>query len=431
MTEIGRDFLDKQRYNLAEKVAVACNIPKTTLAVWKDDVQLQVHKAILHSFAKNGVSIVDHHTASDSFQGFYEEEIKQRGKCPADWVWLVPPAGGSMTSVFHQEMFNFIQKPQYRLQEDLWNELNVTVPRPVRVRVSVTNEVKFNREACIYDGIIVCYGSETGMSLRYAATIAEHFGEHCEGPMRMDDIPSLLQRKSSNTTRSLLLVCTSTFGKGSAPNGALTFLSQLEGFTNDSISGFDFAVLALGNSAYMSSFVNFGLKAHEALVRVGCKATLKVHIADELNNQDDAYHAWEMEVLDEQSGILYLQQSSSSDKDAPASHHQQTLKKISLVYTGCAPLTQTVETLQKELNTLISTRYNESWASHSDTLIRSTDLFSFKVKDLASYDLQPGDHVGECPCLVGTTNLVSMCFSLTLCFNFTLFILFISVVPKE
>lgn len=67
-------------------------------------MQLQVHKAILHSFAKASVSLVDHHTASDSFVDFHREEIGKRGKCPADWVWVTPPAGGSMTKVFHQEM---------------------------------------------------------------------------------------------------------------------------------------------------------------------------------------------------------------------------------------------------------------------------------------------------------------------------------------
>jgi nitric oxide synthase oxygenase domain/subunit len=104
VTEIGRDFLDKQRYDLAEAVAIACGIQRSKIGVWRDDVQLQVHKAILHSFAKASVSLVDHHTASDSFIDFHKEEIGKRGKCPADWIWVTPPAGGSMTKVFHQEM---------------------------------------------------------------------------------------------------------------------------------------------------------------------------------------------------------------------------------------------------------------------------------------------------------------------------------------
>lgn len=72
---------------MGHSVSIACDIPRTILNVWKDDVQLQVHRAILHSFAKHSVSIVDHHTASNSFKEFYKEEIKQRGKCSADWIW--------------------------------------------------------------------------------------------------------------------------------------------------------------------------------------------------------------------------------------------------------------------------------------------------------------------------------------------------------
>ena len=104
VTEIGRDLLDKQRYDLAEAVAVACGIQRSKIGVWRDRVQVEVHNAILHSFAKASVSLVDHHTASESFIDFHREEISKRGRCPADWVWLTPPAGGSMTKVFHQEM---------------------------------------------------------------------------------------------------------------------------------------------------------------------------------------------------------------------------------------------------------------------------------------------------------------------------------------
>ena len=104
VTEIGRDLLDKQRYDLAEAVAVACGIQRSKIGVWRDRVQVEVHNAILHSFAKASVSLVDHHTASESFIDFHKEEISKRGRCPADWVWLTPPAGGSMTKVFHQEM---------------------------------------------------------------------------------------------------------------------------------------------------------------------------------------------------------------------------------------------------------------------------------------------------------------------------------------
>lgn len=63
-----------------------------------------------------GVTITDHHTASDTFMKFAENEQRLRGGYPADWVWIVPPMSGSLTSVFHQEMLMYRLKPSYEYQ---------------------------------------------------------------------------------------------------------------------------------------------------------------------------------------------------------------------------------------------------------------------------------------------------------------------------
>lgn len=60
-----------------------------------------------------GVTITDHHAASESFMKHMENEQKARGGCPADWVWIVPPTSGSLTEVFHQEMLLYKLKPSY------------------------------------------------------------------------------------------------------------------------------------------------------------------------------------------------------------------------------------------------------------------------------------------------------------------------------
>lgn len=84
--------------------------------LWKDQVLVEVNIAVLYSFQKNNITIVDHHTASDSFVKHIQTEHRQRGGCPADWVWIVPPISGSITSVFHQEMVNYNLKPSYEYQ---------------------------------------------------------------------------------------------------------------------------------------------------------------------------------------------------------------------------------------------------------------------------------------------------------------------------
>ena len=62
---------------------------------------------------KAGVTIVDHHAASESFMKHLDNEQKLRQGCPGDWVWIVPPMSGSLTSVFHMEMLNYKLKPSY------------------------------------------------------------------------------------------------------------------------------------------------------------------------------------------------------------------------------------------------------------------------------------------------------------------------------
>jgi nitric oxide synthase oxygenase domain/subunit len=70
----------------------------------------------LFLFQSRNVTIVDHHTASESFMKHYENELRLRNGCPADWVWIVPPLSGSVTPVFHQEMALYQLKPSYDYQ---------------------------------------------------------------------------------------------------------------------------------------------------------------------------------------------------------------------------------------------------------------------------------------------------------------------------
>ena len=64
-----------------------------------------------------------------------------------------------MTSVFHQEMFHFIQKPQYRPFAGWCEQYGVAVPDLITVDAPVeSGMLEFHKEKCIYDNIVVCYG---------------------------------------------------------------------------------------------------------------------------------------------------------------------------------------------------------------------------------------------------------------------------------
>mmetsp|Transcript_8446 Transcript_8446/g.12278 ORF Transcript_8446/g.12278 Transcript_8446/m.12278 type:complete len:218 (-) Transcript_8446:73-726(-) len=191
----------------------------------------------------------------------------------ADWVWLVPPAGGSMTKVFHQEMVNFILKPQYRLVVAPWDEVGMAIPEAITAEVDgLTSFVKFNQSASLYESIMVYYGSETGTSLRFATRLSSDLGNSVVGPLPLDDIPLLL--KSPIERRTLVLVVTSTFGKGNPPSYATKFLPKMQEIPNGSVMNCDYSVFALGNSAYTQSFASFGHDVYNALRRSGAAPVL-------------------------------------------------------------------------------------------------------------------------------------------------------------
>lgn len=78
-------------------------------SLWKDKALVEVNIAVLHSYQSNNITIMDHHSASESFMKHFQNEFKTRGGmkenkkktnnlkinkyqsgCPADWVWIVP-----------------------------------------------------------------------------------------------------------------------------------------------------------------------------------------------------------------------------------------------------------------------------------------------------------------------------------------------------
>lgn len=101
-------------------MAKALNLDITsTTNFWKQEVSTELNVAVLHSYVKAGVTIVDHHSQAEQFMEHFRLESQTRGGCPADWVWIVPPQCGSLTPVYHQEMLNYHLSPSYDSQADM------------------------------------------------------------------------------------------------------------------------------------------------------------------------------------------------------------------------------------------------------------------------------------------------------------------------
>ncbi|HEY5892326.1 MAG TPA: nitric oxide synthase oxygenase [Chthoniobacterales bacterium] len=118
-TEIGaRNLADAQRYDLLPEVARRMGLDTSRdSTLWKDRALVELNVAVLNSFEKAGVTIVDHHTASAQFMQFLENEGRQQRPVAGDWSWLVPPMSGSTTQVFHRYYDASLRLPNFLPQE--------------------------------------------------------------------------------------------------------------------------------------------------------------------------------------------------------------------------------------------------------------------------------------------------------------------------
>ncbi|MBL18036.1 MAG: nitric oxide synthase [Crocinitomicaceae bacterium] len=121
-TEIGaRNLADEDRYNMLPKVAKLMGLDlKDKTSIWKDRALVELNLAVLYSFKKAGVKIIDHHSASKQFMQFMRKEEKEGRDVTADWAWIVPPISGPTMEVFHTEMNDDIKSPNYFYQKDAW-----------------------------------------------------------------------------------------------------------------------------------------------------------------------------------------------------------------------------------------------------------------------------------------------------------------------
>lgn len=118
-TEIGaRNLADENRYNKLVDVADCLHIKREgNISLWKDRALVELNIAVLHSFKKLNVSIVDHHTAATQFKHFQQQEQQQGRQVTGNWTWLIPPLSPAATHIFHEPIPNIVKKPNYFYQK--------------------------------------------------------------------------------------------------------------------------------------------------------------------------------------------------------------------------------------------------------------------------------------------------------------------------
>ncbi|XP_029841849.2 nitric oxide synthase-like protein [Ixodes scapularis] len=356
VTEIAvRDFCDVQRFNLAEEVASRIGLDtKTNSNLWRDRAVIELTLAVLYSFQKANVTIVDHHTASEQFMKHMENENRLRGGCPGDWVWIVPPLSGSLTPVFHQEMLYYHLKPNYEYQMPAWKthvwqkkvDDQRRYSRKFRFK-DIASAVKFT--SAMYGKALakrvkakILYATETGKSETYAKVLCDIFLHAFNATVEcMEDYDFV-----NLEFEPLLLVISSTFGNGEPPENGEVFARNLqvmkscspfgpEGTTprttsmsfvrknsvnaseNDTgspppahetsdlgpLSNVRFAVFGLGSSAY-PNFCAYGKYVDKILADLGGERICKLTTGDELRGQEQSFRQWAKSVFEQACDVF-------------------------------------------------------------------------------------------------------------------------------
>ncbi|MDQ2049770.1 nitric oxide synthase oxygenase [Natronolimnohabitans sp. A-GB9] len=114
-TEIAaRNFGDEDRYDVLPEVADRLGLnTNRNRNLWKDEALVELNRAVLHSFERDGVKIVDHHTAAEQFEAFERREEAAGRDVTGDRSWLLPPMSSSTTHIFHKKYDNEINTPNF------------------------------------------------------------------------------------------------------------------------------------------------------------------------------------------------------------------------------------------------------------------------------------------------------------------------------
>uniref|UniRef100_A0A493T210 nitric-oxide synthase (NADPH) n=1 Tax=Anas platyrhynchos platyrhynchos TaxID=8840 RepID=A0A493T210_ANAPP len=414
---------------LSQQVAKKMNLDmRKTSSLWKDQALVEINIAVLYSFQSDKVTIVDHHSATESFIKHMENEYRCRGGCPADWVWIVPPMSGSITPVFHQEMLNYRLTPSFEYQPDPWNThvwkgVNGTPTKKRAIAVKFSAKLMGQAMAKRVKATIL-YATETGKSQVYAKTLCEIFKHAFDAKVMSMDEYDIVHLEHE----TMVLVVTSTFGNGDPPeNGEVGWSTGAGGCSRgmvrfnsvssysdarksssdgpDSRDNFEstgplanvrFSVFGLGSRAY-PHFCAFARAVDTLLEELGGERILRMGEGDELCGQEE--RAWARCVLQAACDVFCVGDDVNIEKannSLISNDRSWKRSKFRLTYVAEAPeLTQGLYSIHKKrvYAARLITRQNLQSPKSS----RSTIFLRLHTNGHQELQYLPGDHLGVFP----------------------------------
>ncbi|XP_013151690.1 nitric oxide synthase, inducible isoform X2 [Falco peregrinus] len=402
-TEIGvRDFCDVQRYNILKEVGRRMGLETNKLSsLWKDRAVVEINVAVLYSFQKQNVTIMDHHSAAESFMKYMQNEYRVRGGCPADWVWIVPPMSGSITPVFHQEMLNYVLTPFYYYQVDAWKTHvwhdETRRPKKKEIKFSIlAKAVLFasslmRQTMATRSKVTVIYATETGKSETLANNLCSLFNCAFNTKILCMDEYNICDLEKE----TLLLVVTSTFGNGDSPNNGKTFKNSL--LTLKFLRGkIRYAVFGLGSSMY-PEFCAFAHAIDQKLAQLGASQLTPIGEGDELNGQEAAFRAWAVSAFKTACDIfnicgknsiqlpeIYTSDESWDPKNYRIVHDSQTMD-----------LAKALANIHAKVIIPMKLKFRQNLQSLKSS--RVTILVKLSCETNQDMHYLPGDHIGIFP----------------------------------
>lgn len=295
-TEIARNLWEEGRYDKAETIARAMGQDTSSeQTLWRDRAFVELNAAVLHSFSKAKVTLVDHQTAARQFLTHDQREKRAGRECPAQWSWVVPSAGGSSTPVWHHEMRDFFLSPSYHYAADKWSvvgsELVIageqsTAATSRSAPDRLTQPAERMQPAPPARRILILYGSETGTAESYARQTARRLNRYQPRVMALNEYDTTQLNQDQ-----LILVVTSTFRDGDLPGNATNFFARLQAQPTGAFSTLNFSVMALGSTIY-PQFCAAGAKIDRELARIGGNRVVTMHQGDEIKGQANTFRQW-------------------------------------------------------------------------------------------------------------------------------------------
>uniref|UniRef100_A0A061QHR2 Nitric oxide synthase n=1 Tax=Cupiennius salei TaxID=6928 RepID=A0A061QHR2_CUPSA len=401
-TEVGaRNLCDTYRYNLSEKIAEKMGLDTSTpTSLWKDLALVEATRAVLYSFQKNKVTVVDHHTAADTFMKHMQTEQKLRGGCPADWVWIVPPISGSSTPVFHQEMVVYNLKPSFEYQDKAWISYKWNKNENVQLKYSFATLAKI---------VSVSLGMVTkASSSRVRATIlfatetgkSETFAKRLEAVLRSSFNTRVIcmedYKPSELRDEAFVVAIASTFGSGEPPDNGKDFWSALKTMRNEKVSlkNLKYAVFALGSSQY-PDFCNFGKNLDSCLKDMGAERITSLEMGDELRGQEHTFNIWAPEVYHSSCEEFKIEASEDITPELSINTWKEGLFR-------CVATDEKEKNLSFELSklhnkSLMSLKVISKSKLQTPFSERQTLLVRLKATDASILKFEPGDHLAIFP----------------------------------